>query len=75
MAPFYPAPDSAAKVKGFDTVLARLRAETGKAMAGETAASFRISEDLVGAGRFERPTPAPKGEALLPKTPSFTPDF
>jgi hypothetical protein len=32
-------------------------------------------ELMVGAGRFERPTPAPKEEALLPKVPSFTPDF
>jgi hypothetical protein len=30
-------------------------------MAGKTANSFRISEDLVGAGRFERPTPCAQG--------------
>jgi hypothetical protein len=30
-------------------------------MAGKTANSFRISKDLVGAGRFERPTPCAQG--------------
>jgi hypothetical protein len=32
-------------------------------------------ELMVGAGRFERPTPCAQQEALLPKVPSFTPDF
>jgi hypothetical protein len=30
-------------------------------MARKTASSFRIRKDLVGAGRFERPTPCAQG--------------
>ena len=44
-----------------DTVLAQLRVETGKTDGRETINSFKIIESLVGAGRFERPTPCAQG--------------
>src|SRR5713101_4579469 len=62
---------------GFDTVLAQLRHGKAESMDKESNNSLVINEDLVGAGRFERPTPcaqgrcatrlryAPTGEALF----------
>ena len=58
--------------RGFDTVLAQLSAETGKSDGRETINSFRIIESLVGAGRFERPTPCAQVEhACCSAHPTF----
>ena len=59
--------------RGFDTVLAQLSAETGKSDGRETINSFRIIESLVGAGRFERPTPCAQGRCAtrLRYAPTF----
>ena len=53
--------------RGFDTVLTQLGLETGEDDGRETIKPFRISKDLVGAGRFERPTPCAQGMGVLSK--------
>ncbi len=58
---------------GFGTVLAQQRHRMGESDGAQDHNSSRFSEDLVGAGRFERPTPCAQGRCAtrLRYAPTF----